>query len=31
MARNLVLCCDGTANRFSEDRTNVLKLCYALV
>ena len=31
MARNLVLCCDGTSNRFTEDRTSVLKLCYALV
>jgi len=31
MARNLVLCCDGTSNRFTHDRTNVLKLCYALV
>ena len=31
MARNLVLCCDGTSNRFTRDRTNVLKLCYALV
>lgn len=31
MARNLVLCCDGTSNRFTSDRTNVLKLCYALV
>lgn len=30
MARNIVLCCDGTANRFTADRTNVLKLCYAL-
>lgn len=31
MPRNLVLCCDGTSNRFTSDRTNVLKLCYALV
>lgn len=31
MARNLVLCCDGTSNRFTSDRTNVLRLCYALV
>lgn len=31
MARNLVLCCDGTSNRFTADRTNVLKLCYAMV
>ncbi|HEY6816004.1 MAG TPA: DUF2235 domain-containing protein, partial [Croceibacterium sp.] len=31
MARNLVLCCDGTSNRFSTERTNVLRLCYALV
>lgn len=31
MARNLVLCCDGTSNQFTSNRTNVLKLCYALV
>jgi uncharacterized protein (DUF2235 family) len=24
--KNLVLCCDGTANEFSKDRTNVVKL-----
>jgi len=24
--KNLVLCCDGTANEFAEDRTNVVKL-----
>jgi len=30
MARNLVLCCDGTSNQFTAHRTNVLKLCYAL-
>jgi len=30
MGRNLILCCDGTSNRFTADRTNVLKLCYAL-
>jgi uncharacterized protein (DUF2235 family) len=30
VGRNLVLCCDGTSNRFTADRTNVLKLCYAL-
>lgn len=24
--RNIVICCDGTANEFSVDRTNVLKL-----
>ncbi len=30
MARNLVLCCDGTSNQFAKDRTNVLKLCHAL-
>lgn len=27
--RNLVICCDGTANQFVRDRTNVLKLAYA--
>ena len=26
MAKNLVVCCDGTANEFARDRTNVLKL-----
>lgn len=25
-AKNLILCCDGTANEFSQDRTNVVKL-----
>ncbi|MGJ5176085.1 T6SS phospholipase effector Tle1-like catalytic domain-containing protein [Bradyrhizobium oligotrophicum] len=29
--KNLVLCCDGTANEFAADRTNVIKLCYTLV
>jgi uncharacterized protein (DUF2235 family) len=28
--KNLVLCCDGTANEFALDRTNVVKLFYAL-
>jgi uncharacterized protein (DUF2235 family) len=31
MPRNLVLCCDGTANEFKRDRTNVVKLFFALV
>lgn len=31
MARNVVVCCDGTANEFAADRTNVAKLCHALV
>jgi uncharacterized protein (DUF2235 family) len=26
MPKNVVLCCDGTANEFAEDRTNVIKL-----
>ncbi len=30
MARNLVLCCDGTSNEFSKDRTSVIKLFHAL-
>src|SRR5262245_6322962 len=30
MPRNVVLCCDGTANEFASDRTNVVKLFYAL-
>ncbi|QEL22937.1 DUF2235 domain-containing protein [Bosea sp. F3-2] len=28
--RNIVVCCDGTSNQFSEDRTNVSKLCRIL-
>lgn len=31
MARNIVLCCDGTSNEFSKDRTSVIKLFHALV
>lgn len=31
MARNIVLCCDGTANEFAQHRTNVVKLFYTLV
>ena len=30
MPRNIVLCCDGTANEFTVNRTNVVKLYYAL-
>jgi uncharacterized protein (DUF2235 family) len=30
MAKNIVLCCDGTANQFSESNTNVVKLYSAL-
>ena len=30
MSRNIVVCCDGTANEFAEDRTNVVKLYYTL-
>ena len=30
MARNIVICCDGTANEFAEDNTNVVKLYYVL-
>lgn len=30
MPRNIVICCDGTANEFAEDSTNVVKLCYVL-
>jgi len=26
MPKNVVLCCDGTANEFAQDRTNVVKL-----
>ena len=31
MPKNVVLCCDGTANEFAEDRTNVVKLFFTLV
>jgi uncharacterized protein (DUF2235 family) len=30
MPKNIVLCCDGTANEFAKDRTNVVKLYSAL-
>jgi uncharacterized protein (DUF2235 family) len=30
MPRNIVICCDGTANEFTTNRTNVVKLYYAL-
>jgi uncharacterized protein (DUF2235 family) len=28
--KNVVLCCDGTANEFARDKTNVVKLFYSL-
>jgi uncharacterized protein (DUF2235 family) len=31
MPKNVVVCCDGTANEFAQDRTNVVKLFYTLV
>src|SRR5262249_56701577 len=31
MPKNVVLCCDGTANEFAQDRTNVVKLFFSLV
>ncbi|MGE0723662.1 MAG: DUF2235 domain-containing protein [Alphaproteobacteria bacterium] len=31
MPKNIVVCCDGTANEFEANRTNVAKLCFALV
>jgi len=31
MPKNVVLCCDGTANEFARDNTNVVKLFYTLV
>ena len=31
MSKNVVLCCDGTANEFTRDKTNVVKLFYTLV
>jgi uncharacterized protein (DUF2235 family) len=30
MSKNIVVCCDGTANEFAKDNTNVVKLYYAL-
>ena len=30
MPRNIVLCCDGTSNQFSKDRTSVIKLFHAI-
>jgi uncharacterized protein (DUF2235 family) len=30
MPKNIVLCCDGTANEFAQDRTNVVKLYFML-
>src|ERR1700716_1696898 len=30
MPKNIVVCCDGTANEFAKDGTNVVKLYYAL-
>ena len=31
MAKNIVLCCDGTANQFARDNTNVVKLFSVLI
>ncbi len=31
MPKNIVISCDGTANEFSRDRTNVVKLFFTLV
>ena len=30
MPKNVVVCCDGTANEFAQARTNVVKLFYTL-
>src|SRR5262245_30327303 len=30
MPKNVVVCCDGTANEFAQDRTNVVKLFFTL-
>lgn len=30
MPKNVILCCDGTANEFAQDRTNVVKLFFTL-
>jgi uncharacterized protein (DUF2235 family) len=29
-AKNIVVCCNGTANQFATDRTNVVKLLFTL-
>src|SRR5215471_21517958 len=31
MAKNIVICCDGTGNEFGNRNSNVVKLCQALV
>ena len=31
MPRNIVICCDGTANEFAKDQTNVVKLFSTLI
>jgi uncharacterized protein (DUF2235 family) len=31
MSKNIILCCDGTANEFKQDNTNVVKLFFTLV
>src|SRR5882757_5966780 len=31
MPKNIVVCCDGTANEFARDRTNVVKLYQTLI
>ena len=31
MAKNVIVCCDGTANEFAQDKTNVVKLYSTLV
>ena len=30
MGKNIVICCDGTANEFARNKTNVVKLYYSL-
>ena len=30
MPKNIAICCDGTANEFSEDQTNIVKLFFTL-
>lgn len=31
MVKNIVICCDGTANEFAKDRTNLIKLYSTLM
>src|SRR5580692_5845058 len=30
MAKNVVICCDGTGNEYGQNNSNVVKLCFCL-